>query len=290
MGSLYERAQRLQVTVGSAHLVLTAVHSKSRATGRRVLLLHGNPGNLDDFVALEPKLDFAAELLAIDLPGFGRSPAPRDSNALTLSHLANVAFAAADAHGWSTFEVIGHSHGGGVAQAMAWHANPRVERITLLGTLGTPAHASYRQLALPGASAAMRLVGKCLSLPGSKTWFRPLQRSIAEKAFYPEPVPPEHFEHGVNAMLAAPTILQSMVRVALGKPCEALANNVASITSAVTFVHGEHDRLVPSRHARNLHDLRLAAGKRSAFTLVPNAGHMLLLTHPQLVVELAQGN
>lgn len=290
MGSLYERAEQLELTVGTSRFALTAVHSRRSAVGRRLLLLHGNPGNLDDFVRLAPKLEFAAELLAIDLPGFGRSPAPPTSSALTLSGLASVAFAAADAYGWSTFEIIGHSHGGGVAQAMAWAANRRVERITLLGTLGTPAHASYRQLALPGASAAMRLVGKCLSLPGSKTWFRPLRRSIAKKAFHPDPVPSEHLEDGVNAMLAAPTILRSMVSVALGKPCRALAENVASISSAVTFVHGELDELVPSRYARNLHELRIAAGKQSAFVLLPDAGHMLLLTHPQLVAEHARGD
>ena len=290
MGSLYERAARLELKVGTGRVALAAFHSKGSAAGRRLLLLHGNPGSLDDFAELVPKLDFAAELLAIDLPGFGRSQAPLDSSALALPELARAAFAAADAHGWSTFEVIGHSHGGGVAQAMAWAANPRVERITLLGTLGTPAHTSYQQLTLPGADTAMQLVGKCLSLPGSKTWFRPLQRSIAKKAFHPERVPPEHLEQGVNAMLASPTILRSMVRVARGLPCEALANNVASIACAVTFVHGELDELVPSRHARNLHDLRIAAGKQSEFVLVPNAGHMLPLTHPQLVAEHARRN
>ena len=289
MGSLYERAERLELTVGSERLALAAVHSRSSAeAGRRLLLLHGNPGNLDDFVALVPQLDFATELLAIDLPGFGRSPAPLASSALSLSNLASVAFAAANAHGWSTFEIIGHSHGAGVAQAMAWAANPRVQHITLIGALGTPAHTSYQQLALPGADSAMQLVGKCLSLPGSKTWFRFLQRSIAKKPFHPEPVPPEHLEHGVNAMLGAPTILRSMVRVALGKPCQALAENVASIASAVTFVHGELDELVPSRHARNLHDLRIAAGKHSSFVLVPGAGHMLPRTHPVLVAAHAR--
>jgi pimeloyl-ACP methyl ester carboxylesterase len=211
--SLYERAERLRLVVDGERFALTAVHSTRSAAGRRLLLLHGNPGNLDDFVALFSKLDFAAEVLAIDLPGFGRSaPAPLSLSALTLSDLARVAFAAADAHGWSTFEIIGHSHGGGVAQAMAWNANPRVERITVVGTLGTPAHTSYQQLAFPGADSAMQLVGKCLSLPRSKTWFRVLRRSIAKKAFHPDPVPPEHLEHGVEAMIAAPSILRSMVR------------------------------------------------------------------------------
>jgi pimeloyl-ACP methyl ester carboxylesterase len=292
MGStLYERAGRLDIVVRGERLLLTAAHSKRSAAGRRLLLLHGNPGNLDDFVALFPKLGFAAEVLAIDLPGFGRSaPATRTLSALGLSDLASVAFAAADACGWPTFEIIGHSHGGGVAQAMAWSAHPRVERITLLGTLGTPAHSSYRQLALPGADFAVQLVGKCLSLPGSKTWFRALQRNIAKQAFHPMPVPPEHLERGVAAMLAAPTILRSMVRVARGEPCQALAKNVTRIASAVTFVHGELDALVPSRHARNLHELRVAAEQPSTFVLVPNAGHMLPLTHPELVAKHARGD
>jgi len=290
MGSLYDRAEELRLTTGSARLSLSAMHIRRAAVGRRLLLLHGNPGSLDDFVALVPELDFAAEVLAIDLPGFGRSAAVAGRpSALTLGYLASVAFAAADAYGWTKLEVIGHSHGAAVAQAMAWGANPRLESITLLGTLGSPAHASYRQLALPGAGAAMFVVGKCLSLPGSKAWFRGLQRRIAARAFHPEPVPQAYLERTVDSMVAAPTMLRSMVRVALGEPCRALAANITSITSKVAFVHGELDELVPPRHARRLHELHLAAGRTSTFTSVANAGHMLPLTHPELVAECARG-
>jgi pimeloyl-ACP methyl ester carboxylesterase len=261
-------------------------HSAAASSGRRLMLLHGNPGRLEHFEALIPKLEQTVEILAVDLPGFGKSaPAPAKLFATSLPGLARVAFAVADAFGWETFEVLGHSHGAGVAQAMAWRANPRVLRLILLGTLGFPAHTAYRQLALPGVAQALGLLGKCLSLPGGKAWLRGVQRGFVRKAFHPQPLPEAQLERDVDAMLAAPTILRSMARVAHGKPCDALSAEVAGISCPTTFVHGESDRLVPPRHARNLHERRLAAGRQSVFSLVPGAGHMLPLTHPELVAE-----
>jgi pimeloyl-ACP methyl ester carboxylesterase len=265
-------------------LPVVAFHSKPAGVRRRLLLLHGNPGSLDHFDALVPELEAVAEVLAVDLPGFGRSaPAPPNVDATSLAGLARIVFALVDSYGWEAFDVVGHSHGGGVAQAMAWSFNARVQRLTLLGTLGFPAHMAYRQLALPGVTAALGFVGKCLSLPGGRAVLSQVQRGFAKQAFHPAPLPQAHFERDVDALLSAPTILTSMARVAHGKPCTALAAEVVGITCATTFIHGQDDRLVPPRHARYLHEQRVAAGRPSAFVLVPSAGHMLPLTHPELV-------
>jgi pimeloyl-ACP methyl ester carboxylesterase len=285
MRSLYERVEPRELTLGSERLELSVVHIQHRQVGPRLLLLHGNPGTLDDFAELTPKLTFASQVLLVDLPGFGRSPkACAALDGSSLSGLANIAGALVDSFGWRTFDVVGHSHGGGVAQAMAW-ANPRVTNLILLGSLGFPAHTAYRQLAVPGVAAVMWLVGRCLVLPGARGWLRGVQRGIATKAFYPEPLAAERLEHDLDTILAAPTILESMVRVALGKPCAELARNATSIVGRTSFLHGDSDRLVPPRHAQHLHDLRLAAGCKSGFELMLGAGHMLLLTHAEQVAD-----
>ncbi len=289
MGSLYERAERWEGALGSERLELSLVHVKNGGAGPRLLLLHGNPGTLDDFAALVPHLSFAGELLLVDLPGFGKSPPAKDPQTMTLAGLARAALAVTDSLGWQTFEVVGHSHGGGVAQALAWGSSQRVRRLLLLGSLGFPAHSAYRQLALPGAGAAMRLIASCVGLPGARAWLKAVQKGIAQKAFYPEPLPDGRLEREVERILSAPTILSSMVDVAKGGPCAELAQNVASIASPTIFLHGESDRLVPARHSRHLHELRVAAGRDSGFELVAGAGHMLPVTHADLVARRLRG-
>jgi hypothetical protein len=56
MASLYERAERRQLAVGGERLDLSVVHVKNGGAGPRLLLLHGNPGTLDDFAELVAQL------------------------------------------------------------------------------------------------------------------------------------------------------------------------------------------------------------------------------------------
>jgi pimeloyl-ACP methyl ester carboxylesterase len=289
MGSLYHRAERRDVAVGGERLELSVVHVKNGGAGPRLLLLHGNPGTLDDFVNLAESLSFAAELLLFDLPGFGKSPPAQDPRTSSLAGLARVARAVTDSFGWQTFHVVGHSHGGGVAQAMAWGSSQRVQGLLLLSSLGFPAHPAYRQLALPGVGAAMRLIAGCVGLPGGKTWLKGVQTGIAKKAFYPEPLPEGRLDRDVETIRSAPTILSSMVNVAKGEPCAELSQHVASIASRTMFLHGDSDRLVPARHSKHLHDLRVAAGRDSVFELIAGAGHMLPITHADLIARRLQG-
>src|SRR4051794_1797337 len=82
--------------------------------GRRFLCLHGNPSDLSRWDETAPALLPLGEVLAIDLPGYGRSPAAPGRRP-TLDWLAEAALAVADAVGWAgPFDVLGQSHGGGV--------------------------------------------------------------------------------------------------------------------------------------------------------------------------------
>jgi pimeloyl-ACP methyl ester carboxylesterase len=60
--------------------------------------------------------------------------------------------------------------------------------------------------------------------------------------------------------LRPPPILQSMVHVTLGQPCEKLSASASDITCPVLFLHGEDDALVPPRCARSIHERLMAAG------------------------------
>jgi pimeloyl-ACP methyl ester carboxylesterase len=242
-----------------------------------VRVAHGNPGSLLDFEALVPLLAPVANLSVLDLPGFGRSARPTDGAAgLTLDRLADDVVAVCDALGVAgPLVVIGHSHGGGVAQTLAVRHPHRVAKVLAIGSLGSPAQRSYRLLRLPGAAQlarATKTVFRSRGLGGAARW---ILRANMRDIFHPELVSPARIERELEFLRGQPHVLESMVDVARENPCEQLQSSAASIRCPVLFLHGERDALVPPAHARAIHDAIVASGGQSEFRLMPAAGHML---------------
>src|SRR5262245_22064900 len=116
---LYAHTVRMHLATGSE--VQALVRLREDRTRPKCLLLHGNPGSLLDWARLVPLLSGVADVVAIDMPGFGRSArAGAGPEFLSLERLAEDAIAVADALSWrEPFYLLGHSHGGGVAQVAA---------------------------------------------------------------------------------------------------------------------------------------------------------------------------
>jgi pimeloyl-ACP methyl ester carboxylesterase len=265
------------------------VHAFVRLAGRsaKCLLLHGNPGSMRDFEPILPPLAEVADLAIVDLPGFGASPRMSEQDeAFSLTRLSNVSVAVADSLGWrDPFFVVGHSHGGGVAQTLAALYPERVAGLGLLATLGYPAHVSYRLLALPGALATVKLTAKLLRDPVPRSVQASLLRAMMRDMFWPEAVPALRVERELARLAARPEILASMVQVALGNPCQQLLASAPTIRCPASFVHGQQDRLVPSACARNIHRAIESAGGTSRLCELPGAGHMLIEFQATRVAE-----
>jgi pimeloyl-ACP methyl ester carboxylesterase len=101
----------------------------------RVLCLHGWLDNAASFVPLAPFLD-TLDLVAIDLPGHGRS-GHRDPTARYhfIDYLFNLD-AALDELGWPDCHLLGHSMGAAICAVFASGAPERVRSLVLLDTVG----------------------------------------------------------------------------------------------------------------------------------------------------------
>jgi pimeloyl-ACP methyl ester carboxylesterase len=116
---------------------------------RPVLALHGWLDNAASFARLAPMLE-SLHLIALDLPGHGRSDG---LPAVCSRHFVDwvpVVLEAADALGWQRFSLIGHSMGAGIATLVPAVAGERIERLVLLegmGPLSSPAEGAPEQLA-----------------------------------------------------------------------------------------------------------------------------------------------
>ena len=104
-------------------------------TGPRVLALHGWLDNAASFVPLASHLP-GVQLVVPDLPGHGRSAHLAPGAEYTSGVAVNAVLDIADALGWETFSLLGHSMGAGIASLMAAAVPQRVQRLVVIEALG----------------------------------------------------------------------------------------------------------------------------------------------------------
>jgi len=131
----------------------------------RVLALHGWLDNAASFVPLSAHLQ-GIELVAPDLPGHGRSAHLAPGADYSFAAAVHAVLDIADALGWDTFSLLGHSMGAGIASLVAAGAPERVRRLVAIEALGALAEDPERTAArLRDAVASTRaLAGKRLRL------------------------------------------------------------------------------------------------------------------------------
>ena len=103
--------------------------------GPRVLALHGWLDHADSFVPLAERLA-GHRVVALDLPGHGRSGHHPPGFGYLFVDLAARVAQAMDALGWERCALLGHSLGGALAAVVAGAVPQRVERLILLDALG----------------------------------------------------------------------------------------------------------------------------------------------------------
>jgi pimeloyl-ACP methyl ester carboxylesterase len=288
-GGLYGHAQTVTVTLeqGPVEVCVSRLPLRPGAARERLILLHGNPASMHDFGPLAGMLRADFDVVAVDLPGFGRSgnlePTSRES---ILDSYARCVVAAIDrvaptAH----FHVLGHSHGAAVAQTIAALFPERVTALILLGSVGTPAHWGYRQLVMPGVLGALRVIARTLKrlIPRPLRW-RIIQ-AVMTPIFSPYPLETQWIDEQLAVVEARPEILVNMALVAAGDPCAQLARTAAQIRAPSLFIHGDSDRLVPSVYPRAIYAV-VSQHVSAEFHELPRIGHMLHISHPEQVHAL----
>lgn len=107
-------------------------------TARPLLLFNGIGANLELAGSMIARLDPTVETLIFDVPGAGKSPAPK--RPYRMFWLARLARRLLDHLGYGQVDVMGVSWGGGLAQQFAIQYPQRVRRLVLAATaMGAPA-------------------------------------------------------------------------------------------------------------------------------------------------------
>ncbi|GHA45448.1 putative hydrolase [Streptomyces tauricus] len=134
-------------------------------TGPDLLLLHGDASGSFDWIAVIPQLAATHHVIALDMPGFGRTP-PLDEH--TPARYTAFVEAFVTAIGLKDYSVIGHSFGGMIAIHLALVEENHINRLVLVapGGLGRSANPVQTLAAYPvlrrAAFAASMLPGAAL--------------------------------------------------------------------------------------------------------------------------------
>jgi pimeloyl-ACP methyl ester carboxylesterase len=247
------------------------LHYWEQGTGSPLLLLHGNGGMIQDFLA-SGLAQAAAErhrVIVFDRPGYGYSDRPR-ARLWTPDEQADLFAQALRQLGAEGATVLGHSWAGAIAVAMADRHPDLVRGLVLEGGYYYP---SVRLDVVPMSLPALPVIGDILRHTVAPPLSRLLWPLMMRKIFGPAPEPAK-FRAFPREMALRPTHLRaSAEETALMIPSAAAAQGrYGRLRLPVAIIAGEGDRMVATKaQSARLH----GEIPQSSFSNLLNTGHMV---------------
>ena len=235
-----------------------AVAYRQAGSGPVVVLLHGLGATMDEWLPVAGPMAEWCTVVAVDLPGHGRSAAPAGD--YSLGAYASAVRDLLDALGHRSATIVGHSLGGGIAMQFAYQFPERVERLVLVasGGLGPEISRWLRAATLPGSHLVLRLLE-------SRVMDRVLRRRGGAS-------------NRAARALRRRTFVRALRAVVDHRGQQAAATNRLHLLDRVPtlVVWGADDRIIPVSHAVRAH--RAMPGSR--LQVLAGAGHCPHIEQP----------
>jgi pimeloyl-ACP methyl ester carboxylesterase len=242
--------------------------------GDPVLAIHGLGGNWTVWLENLPALAQRNRVIAVDLPGFGRSAPAADG--ITIHGYSRLLLGLLDELALQQTVLIGNSLGGWIAADLALRAPSRVQALVLVdagGIVPTPRERRKALAIMGGAARLARYAPRFRSAVASRrhlrslalhyTFTRPgeLAADLVHMALPPEPDPG----------------FQSALDAAKRSWSDAWCDGLTELACPTLIVWGDSDSLLPLRHAREY--ARRIVGSR--LEVIADAGHLPMLERPE---------
>lgn len=243
-----------------------------------VVLLHGNPGPMDDWDFLLPAVSGFARVIAMDMPGFGRAARPRGFD-YSVDGYARYLGALLDRLQVQRAHLVMHDFGGGWGLRWALEHPERVGSLTFIncGVLdGYRWHRYARIWQTPVLGELFQLASNAAALHAAMSHDnpRPLPRAFTERIA-------RYADWGHKRAVLKLYRASRNVQAAFPEPSQ------RPDTSAlpVCVVWGEGDPYVPAAYA---HRQRETFPKAQVHVL-PRLGHWPFIDDPQAVLSIVRG-
>lgn len=230
-----------------------------RGHGSPVLVLHGWGGRIESMMPVIDCLTGSFRVIAIDLPGFGESPAP--TTAWSTWDYADYVVAALAELSVTRTKIVGHSYGAKTSLVLSAERPEIVEKMLLVGSSGLRSAPSPK-VRLKRAASRLGSAAAKAGPPG-----RMLKQAIHKR------VASADYRNSGD-------MRQTLVRVVN----EDLTEILPRIKASTLLVWGTLDDSVPVAHARTMERLIPDAG----LVLFEGAGHFAYLDEPKRFCTIAR--
>lgn len=229
--------------------------------GKLVVLLHGWGDSSQGLSGLQASLAKDYKVLALDLPGFGATQAPKavwdldNYGGFVRDTLAKLELG-------SPYALIGHSNGGAVAIRAVSLTILRPQKLILMAAAGIRTGNTLKRLAL-------KIVAKTGNI--ATIWMPERYRRKLRESLY-----------GVagSDMLVVPELQETFKKSVR----QDVQKDAVKITIPTLLIYGQNDRAVPVVDGQKYHQLI----KNSKLEIVPEAEHFVHLDQSAKVVQLIE--
>ena len=256
-----------EAMVGAGDLELAALIAGPGKT-RPLLFLHGLGGNYGTWQVALGSLAERHRVVALDLPGHGKSSKP-DASAFdySVTNLAKAVGRAIETLKLKQPIVVGHSLGGAVAMQLALDLGDRIGGLVLIDSAGLGREIGAELRALMAGEAGSSTARGLLAL------FYHDQRLVLDR--------------GVEEMAATQTqpgawaAQQAVANAAFSDDGQRfdLPKRLHEITQPVLIIWGEQDRVIPASHGVSA----IEKLPDALLKLVPRVGHVPQVEAPEVV-------
>jgi len=224
--------------------------------GKTVVVLHGWGDTSAGLRSLCGALSKKYDVIAIDLPGFGGTAAPKEAWGLD-EYVAFVQHFLQKIEAKKVWAFVGHSNGGAMVIKGLAGGQFSAERAVLLASAGV-------RNVYKGRNKALRIItktGKLLTSPLPASVKKKLRRKV--------------YQTVGSDMLVAEHLQETFKRVVT----DDVREDAAKLSIPTLLMYGEADEATPVWYGRQFHELI----DGSTLEVLPGAGHFIHLDRPQEV-------
>ena len=244
--------------------------------GPPLLLVHGLAGCWQNWLETIPHFAATHHVIAVDLPGFGASPMPREP--ISIPGYARFLEGVCDALSIDAAAVVGNSMGGHIAAELAIRSPQRVERLVLVSAAGITAEHAQRDAVMTGG----RVLAAVMTRTAARhAWLarRPGLRRIGLSFVvrHPERLTAP-LAHELMQGAGKPGFLPALEAVIEHR----ISERLPQIACPTLVVWGEDDHVIPVRDAKRFGELIPDA----RVVVLPDTGHVAMVEQPDHVNAL----
>lgn len=255
-----------------------SVHYVESGTGQPVVLIHGDPGGVEDFeLGTIDQLSKNYHVIAIDRPGHGGSERPPNLDA-SVGYQASLLHATLASLGISRPILVGHSWGGSMALAYALKYPDDLAGMVLV------APAAYPDAGNVFVRMAVRVpfFGDLAFWASKSVFSKGLLRRDLARAFYPQPVPEKYFKAVYTSWLRRRQLKAFFAdEDSLNDSLQEMRVNYPQIKTRTVIIIGDQDMIVSKKD--NAYKLQKSI-RGARLIELKNTGHEIPQTHPESIV------